>query len=258
MTADELLAIVTAHYLTSGDFNGYPIRELPLSKEESGSLLHRLVEDERLSLSLGSPHPNPYIKAFPPAPIAEQLQALRDVGDLTHVTAYPEPRHLGEVVEAAEYEGRPFTLRLARGAPQLLPAAFFDLMALESYRNDPRYECWSNDTGGTISVTDAFYKSDQMRTADQVLLQTFGFGFDESLHRIVCVFPIYLSRLSPEHQQLWAARELSGDYKLHPAYYASSILGDFPDREPIFTAFLEELDQLQKMSAAAGLPARTF
>jgi hypothetical protein len=133
-----------------------------------------------------------------------------------------------EVVDRSDYDGRPFTLRLAYGAPQLLPAAFFDLMILESYRNDPRYEFWSNEAGGTLSVTDAFFRSSHMREADKVLLQTFGFGFDEDLHRVVCVFPIYLSRLSPEHQQIWAARELSGEYKIHPAYYTSAIIGDFP------------------------------
>jgi hypothetical protein len=41
---------------------------------------------------------------------------------------------------------------------------------------------------------------------------------------------------------------------MHPAYQASSLLGQFPDKVSIFQAFTEELDQLQKMSEVARLP----
>jgi len=59
---------------------------------------------------------------------------------------------------------------------------------------------------------------------------------------------LYLFNLSPEHQQIWAAKELDGTYALHPDYYRASILGEWPERVPIFTAFLEELRVINKMS----------
>lgn len=255
MTADDLLAAITSRYLTSGNFNGYPLRQVALSRSELEPLVRELVEAELISLNLGSSHPNPHIKAFPAAAPAVQLEQLAATDDLTHVVAYPEHKYLAAVVDPADYEGRPFTLRLALGEGQLVPA-FFELSVLENYRNDPRYLYRTNDTSGTISVSDKYFESPEMRDADQVLLQTFGYGFDESFHRAVCVFVVYLSRLSPEHQQIWAARELdaSAGYKMHPAYFASSIRGEFPEKVSVFDAFLEELEQLQAMSEAAGLP----
>jgi hypothetical protein len=253
MTAADLLNVITTHYLQSRDFNGYPLRNTAMAPERLKSLLSELVETELISLSIGTPHPNPYVKAFPAAPVGVQLEGLEKLFDFTHLTAYPERRHLETVVQPSEYAGRPFTLRLALGEGQLVPA-FFDLSILESYRNDPRYYYRSDDTSGSISVTDEYYESEHMRDVDQVLLETFGYGFDPDMRRVVCAFHIYLSRLSAEHQQIWAARELTGDYKLHPAYFTSAIVGDFPERVMIFDAFLEELTQLRAMCQAAGLP----
>jgi hypothetical protein len=206
-----------------------------------------------ISLPIGMPHPTPYIKAFRAAPAEVQLAGLAEISDITHLTAYPEAKHLATVVSHDDYADRPFTLRMALGEGQL-EAAFFDLSVLESYRNDPRYYYRTNDTSGSISVSDEYYESEHMREADQVLLETFGYGFDRDMRRVVCAFHIYLSRLSPEHQQIWAARQLKGDYKLHPAYFTSAIIGDFPDNVMIFDAFLEELAQLRAMCEEAGLP----
>lgn len=253
MTPEQLLEAITSHYLQSGDFNGYPLRETGLAREELEPLVAELVEAELISLPIGMPHPNPYIKAFRARSVQVQLDGLAKLSDLTHLTAYPEAKHLETVVSRDDYAGRPFTLRMALGEGWLEPA-FFDLSVLESYRNDPRYYYRTDDTSGTISVSDDYYESEHMREADQVLLETFGYGFDRDMRRVVCAFHIYLSRLSPEHQQIWAARESKGDYKLHPAYFTSAIVGDFPDKVMIFDAFLEELAQLRKMCQEAGLP----
>jgi len=245
--------MITQKYLSSRDFNGFPLMDAGLTRAELEPLLRELLESEQISLSVGSPHPNPHIKALRPAPTAEQLSALGATEDLAHVTAYPEKAHLRTVVDVDAYADRPFTLRLALGEVQLTPL-FFELSVLEIYRNDPRYYYTTDDISGSISVTDKVFESSQMRESDQVVLQTFGFGYDEDLHRAVCVFLRYLSDLSPEHQQIWAARELGSGYRLHPAYYTSSILGDFYDGASIFEAFLAELEQIQKMCKAAGLP----
>ncbi|MBV9310171.1 MAG: hypothetical protein JOZ73_05035 [Solirubrobacterales bacterium] len=74
-----------------------------------------------------------------------------------------------------------------------------------------------------------------MSESDQVLLESFGYGYDESLHRAVCVFLRYLARLTPEHQQIWTASELGEGYKLHPAYYTAAIRGDFYEGESTST-----------------------
>src|SRR4051812_5067972 len=130
MTGEELLAAITSHYLESGDFNGYPLRDAAMKRSELAPTVKSLLERELISLSLGSAHPNPYIKAFPPPPVADQIGQLETTKDLAHVTAYPEKAHLAAVVNRGDYTGRPFTLRLMLGAGQLEPA-FFDLSVLE-------------------------------------------------------------------------------------------------------------------------------
>jgi hypothetical protein len=233
------------------EFNGFAVVSLGLDVEQLRTMLRQLITDQLASIHLG-PHPNPYIKALPAYPPEVQIAALGELGHLNGVIAYPERRHLEGVVELHDFAGRPYTLRMALGDAQLDPV-FFDLSVLERYRNDPRYYYSTNDISGRIGVTDEHYETGTMSESDQVLLESFGYGFDESLHRAVCVFLRYLARLTPEHQQIWTASELGEGYKLHPAYYTSAIRGDFYEGESIFNAFREELTQLQRMSEAAGL-----
>jgi hypothetical protein len=81
----------------------------------------------------------------------------------------------------------PFTLRLALGDGQLEYRPF-DLAVLEDYRNDPRYIYQSNDISGWISVHDEHYTSAAMREPDKVMLETFGFCYDDDMNRAVAVF----------------------------------------------------------------------
>jgi hypothetical protein len=254
MTREEVLTAATAHYLARRDFNGYPVRDLELPKADLEVVLVPLVEEGMISLNFATYHPNPYVKAFPAEPVLDQVRRLSELDDLTHLTIFPERPHLVDVVDPAHYEGQPFTLRLALGDAELMPA-FFELSVLEAYRNDPRYYYETDEISGRISVTDEFYESDEMKEADRVVLETFGFAYDEHLRRAVCVFPLYLNRLTPEHQQTWAARELDAGYSMHPAYKASAIRGEFPEKVSLFEAFAEERRQLQMMSEAAGLPS---
>jgi hypothetical protein len=253
ITRDQLLATITTQYLSGEEFNGLPVRAVDLPRSELNALLRELVQAEAISLNFATYHPNPHIKAFPPEPVSAQLEKLEALDDITHLTAYPESAHLEQVVNSDDYAGRPFTLALALGCGELMPK-FFELSVLEFYRNDPRYFYETDDTSGRISVTNEFYESEHLQESDRVFLETFGFGYNEDFQRAVCAFPRYLGRLTPEHQQIWAAKELGEGYFMHPAYRASALLGQFPDKVSIFQAFTEELNQLQKMSEVAELP----
>jgi hypothetical protein len=142
---------------------------------------------------------------------------------------------------------------MALGVPQL---AFrpFDLAVLEHYRNDPRYRDVTDDIQGQVVVHDEYYQSNAMAEKDQVLLQTFGYCYDDELNRAVAVFLRYLAHLSPEHQQIWKAKELTGSYKLHPDYFRISILGEWGKGISIFSAFVEEIQVINKMVRAMGRP----
>lgn len=252
---DDILRKITEFYLNSPDFNGFPIRNIvqdfKVEESELKDILIFLIRGKKISLNFGDIHPNPHIKAFLGEKEERQIKKLQK-SNLEHVCAYPSPSHLKEVVDPSKYQGRPFTLRLALGEPQLSHESF-DLVVLEFYRNDPRYYYTNNDISGMISVCDEYFESEKMVPSDQVLLQTFGFSYNFNLNRAVAVCLRYLSDLSPEHQQIWNAKILKGNYKLHPGY-ASVVLGNWPDRVPIFDAFGEELHHINKMWKLIGRP----
>ena len=142
-----------------------------------------------------------------------------------------------------------FRLDRLLGSPQLAYHSF-DLSVLENYRNDPRYTYRVSDFIGHIC-----YHSDQMSERDQVMLERFGFSYDPDLNRAVAVCLRYLSRLSPEHQQMWKSKELEGNYWLHPVYH-DNLLGKFSSEVPlsIFDAFIAELRLVCQMTAQMGRP----
>jgi hypothetical protein len=157
---------------------------------------------------------------------------------------------LKRAVNRAKYKGRPFTLRLALGEPQLAYAVF-DLAVLELYRNDPRYYYHSDDVSGRISIQSKHVKD--LARPDQVLLESFGFAFNARLDRAVAVFLRYLSRFSPDHQQIWQSRDLAGHkYKLHPDYFRSAILGQWYEGVSVFDAVLEEVHCVNEMCKLIG------
>lgn len=121
-------------------------------------------------------------------------------------------------------------------------------MVLEHYRNDPRYFYETNSISGSISIENEYFESRDMPDSDQILLETFGFAFDEAETRSVAVYLRYLSRLSPEHQSIWKSRQLDGEFQLHPDYYRSTVIGDWVTRISIFEAFIEELILINKMT----------
>ena len=244
---------MTEFYLQSHDFNGIPsvelLRRCELTPDKARPALRELLEGELITFEFGRRFENPHIKALPPADLAAQLSEF-DSNDCQTACAYPAPKHLEAVVDKASFAGRPFTLRLTLGEPQLSYLSF-DLSVLESYRNDPRYHYDCSDIDGRICVKDEYYKTDKMKEADQVLLQTFGFSYDEGLNRAVAVFLRYLAGLSPEHQQIWESKRLTREDNLHPDYARSSF-GEWPEKESIFIAYLEEIHHINEMCKRIG------
>jgi len=244
----DLVKFIAKHYIESGDFNGFEVRnliEVGLNEKVLRNLLGELVKSDQITLLFEDSH-NPYIKAFPPDSIEKQVEKiLKD--DLTHTCAYPTPSYLASFVNPDDYKNTPFTLRLVLGEPQLSYLSF-DLSVLESYRNDPRYYYWNNDISGRIYTHSDIANSRGMSKSDKIFLQTFGFSYDNNMNRAVAVFLTYLHQLSPEHQQIWNSKLLEGEYKLHPDYYRASIKGNFPEGISVFSAFLKELKVINEMA----------
>ena len=253
---DDIIRKITEFYLDSRDFNGLPVRNIvqdfKVEENELKNVLVSLIREKKISLNFGDTHPNPHIKAFWEEKEEIQIEKLQEL-NLEYVCAYPAGSHLKGVVDTSKYQNRPFTLRLALGEPKLSFLSF-DLSVLEFYRNDPRYYYTNNDITGTIGVQDEYYDSEQMAQSDRVLLQTFGFSYDSEINRAVAVFLTDLSDLSPQHQQIWNAKILGGDYKLHPDYVRTSIMGDWPEGISIFDAFVEELHHINEMCKLMNRP----
>ncbi|MCU7862156.1 MAG: AAA family ATPase [Candidatus Thiodiazotropha sp. (ex Lucinoma kastoroae)] len=238
---DEICSKVVDYYLGSDRFNGSPIKD---SWDRSEIRSH--IEAGIIEIVGPGIFPNPHIKPFSKIPIDRQIAEYDSNAD--DCCLYPGKPILEEVVKNKDYESRPYTKRLALGGGQL-DGVFFDLSILEQYRNDPRYYYWADDINGQICIKDEHYESAEIDEKDKVLLETFGFGFNDSYERCVVSLLWYISTLSKEHQQIWAAKEFLGsDFKMHPDYYRNNIVGDWGERLPICEAFIMELSVINKMA----------
>jgi len=244
-----LLRQITDFYLKSRDFNGLPARNVRLAPSDLKAVVTVLIQTGLVTVVFGDRHPNPHVKAFDPEPVEDQLQKLAKIG-LQDACLYPSEEHLRDVIDPAAYAGKSFTLKLALGEPQLRPY-FFDLTVLEFYRNDPRYHFRVDDISGYMSVSSQHSESGEMEQRDQVFLQTFGFGYDSEFNRVVVVYLWYLSELSPEHQQIWNAKRVSGKFMVHPDYHRET-MGHWSEGISVFTAFCEELYHINEMCRLMG------
>lgn len=250
-----LLDKITDFYLTSRDFNGIPIAQLIDDEGNSEAVveLEKLVLDGQISLVFGDRHPNAHVRALPDHHTPEKQAELLKTANRNHTCAYPLRKHLETVVREADYVGRPYTYALALGEPQLVHHAF-DLSVLEPYRNDPRYSYNTDDIYGQISVHDEYYDSGKLQKHDTVFMQSFGYAYDDDFNKYVAAFTWDLFKLTPEHQQMWKNKETSRETNLHPDYYLSQVLGQWPERISIYEAFVQELQIINQMAAAMDRP----
>ena len=253
---EAVLEVVTRFYLDSRDFNGIPAsgltEELGVEWQDLNDILADLIDKDKVGILYSDAELNTHIIRTGFEPKDRQIAKLV-TKELHHSCIYPRPSHLEQVVDRSKYIDRPYVLCLALGAAQL-DYRSFDLSVLEYYRQDPRYVYENDDVRGSISIRDEYYESDQIKESDQILLETFGFSYDSDLNRAVAVFLRYLANFSPEHQQIWKAKELTGDYRLHPDYYRNSIIGNWGEGLSVFDAFLIEMSIINQMAEAMERP----
>jgi hypothetical protein len=246
----EIVKAVLDFYRKSHDFNGLPVSQLGGDKMQLAATLKELIQEDSVIINFGDRHPNPHILAFEPEDIQKELSKFEKY-NLASACLYPSRSELSKVIPEMELADQPYTRLLKLGEPQLA-LQYFDLSVLESYRNDPRFDYKDNDAGGSISIKAENYDNPSMRSEDKTFLRTFGFGYSRDMQmRIVAAFVRYLSEMSPEHQQIWKAKELHGNYFAHPDYIRVSS-GRFPERVSIFVAVTEELRQTNHIAKLIG------
>ncbi len=251
----QILDSIAEFYLNSDDFNGIPaqeiLRQFGIDHAELKPILVKLVLGNEAGVVFGDHHPNMHIRALPDHPVEVQIDTLNaSLGP--DYCVYPTRKSLEGRVDHAKYAGKPYSLELALGDPQLSFRPF-DISVLEFYRNDPRFWYRTSDICGSLSVSSERDEGGTIIDHDRVILQSFGFCFDANMNRAVAVFLRYLHDLTPEHQQIWAAKELrQQEYHLHPDYHRASFQGHYGECISLFDAFLIELDTLNRMAAAMG------
>lgn len=248
----DILKKITDFYLTSGDYNGLPTRSIVEvdSIKTMRKIVSELVSDELVSVVYGDCHPNPHIKALEVEPVSEQIKKIpNDIFE--HACLYPESKHLEEVVDKNSYADRPFELCLALGEPQLKFKSF-EISVLEQYRNDPRFYYDFDDISWYICISNDHFDSDNVKESDKVLLKSFGVSIDHNKEIYIAAFNRYLAKLSPEHQQYWNGKLVNERLQLHPDYFRTSIVGEFPERMSLYRAVLTEMQTINVLSKAIG------
>lgn len=235
-------------YLQSGDYNGMGVAHLTHAGDVE--LIKELIANGRLDLVRGDGHPNPHIKAFEAEPIDVQLKKIDEAG--LAGCLYPTPQLLAEH-DAGAGEAAPYTRALKEGTPQLSYRAF-DLRALEWYRNDPRFNFDVDDIHGRILQKEGTQVADRAVVRDGLEFFEFGFAYDDDMNRAIAAFIRYLHNLPEALQIEMEKQELNGSYELHPDFYRTQIIGDFPEKISIYDAFLQEKMQINRFCKQIGKP----
>ncbi len=204
-----------------------------------------------MDLVRGDGHPNPHIKALAPDSIEVQIQKI-EVNGLDGCL-YPTKKLLKGRGAGQKARQRPFTRELILGAAQL-EFRVFDLRFLEFYRNDPRYFYKVDEIHGSIQQREGTKDQKGRLISENLEFLEFGFAYDRNFNRAVAIFLRYLHDLPAAQQKMLKNFQLNGDYKLHPDFYRTQIIGDFPERVSIYDALLEEKNLINQMCLKMNKP----
>ena len=233
-----LLETITRFYLRSHRFAGIPVATL-VNREETTldavrHALRPLVQAQLVSIEFGDRYPDPHVRALHDAPIWRQQQGLEGV-DIELACVFPAQRHLERVVNPRLFVGRPYTLRLALGAPRL---------KIETFH--PSVLTWydtQSAAGGLVR-----------RGAMPPRPPAYGMAYDTSFHRAVATCVGDLAELSPAEQQLWLGKVTHGPFRIHPEFERSLYGHSFNRRLSIYRALQEELQTINRCCAYLRRP----
>jgi hypothetical protein len=243
VSAKKLIDRTVQYYLESRDFNGLPLDTIFGAQIENiegiKEFLKPLIEEQRITIRCDEVDTNPFIKRTADLPPEREVARLNEwKGGI--LIACPTQKEMAARIRPEDFVGRPFTLELALGAAWL-DFRVFDLGVLEQYRNDPRYYYRVSDTHGSI-----WAHHEGMKESDNVFLEHFGFAYDDSMNRAVAAFLTDLRKLSPEHQRIWEARRLDGNFKLHPIFWKTQLGGIWVKESVVTEAILWEMNRINE------------
>lgn len=251
LTSEDLVNKVRKCYEESRDFNGLPVRALKASDSRLRAIIIELIKSGEIDLVRGDVHPNPHIKALAAEPIDLQIEKINKLG-LGEGCLYPTQKHLEKFGTRCS-RSAPFTLELELGAPQLDFRAF-DVRVLDWYRDDPRFEYEVDDVHGQIRRKPEAVIPHSGIAADRLEFFEFGFAYGKRKERAVAALLRYLNDLPSDQQRHFAEFQLQGHFELHPDFYLTQIVGDFPIGMSIFDVFLLEKRTINELCEKIGKP----
>ncbi len=182
---------------------------------------------------------------------SKQVSTRRVQGD---VMVYPkEPilkprdplqkKDIGIYTKQLRWGGSPVELR------------FFKRKVLDEYLQDPRYKVNEYGAGGSIGIKDKFFLDPNTPETDKVSIQAFGTAYKkQDKTEVVAVMLVYLGELSKEHQNHWASCPIHEECLIDSDFATTNIEGKFTDRVSPFTAFVQEIQEINKMCDLMGEP----
>jgi hypothetical protein len=204
----ELYSIVEDKFFSSDNFNGLPVYKLKsnfdIYNKDFKSSIMKAITDEILTARFdGIPH----IIAFSNIPKNKILQLFDKSEYPGYICLFPHNTKLLNSKRLSQYSSMPYKLELAKGAGQLECRAF-ELSVIEYYRNNPRYLYNTDTINGKIRIIEKQHCTGTCPSLDQVLLQTFGYAYDNNQNKYITVFLRDLANLNKQHQNAWAEKEI--------------------------------------------------
>ena len=261
----QVLDCIYSFFIKSLDFNGIPLRQishdLEIAYVESIDIVKELVAEDKCMIQSST---NPHIIYWTTYPIPSQLSCLESakkitvkicrIGDIEYesentefpICVYPSQSYLHKYRDVSKMPL--FTKLLSWGEPQLTPC-YFDMDVLQRYYDDPRYHFYFKDYSGRISFKEKDGES-MVRKEDEVFLQSFGLGYDNSRTRVVVAYLRYLNGLTPEHQTYWQSKMVhpNREPRILNEYYENTIKGKWVTSESVYSAFQNEVNTVIDLS----------
>lgn len=255
---DDVLAEVIRFYLNSGDFNGLPVE----SHDPRGTALGELLADGLIEITSDRAYVNAHIKPWAPRESWEQERSLTEaLAGETLACVYPSPAAMSSV-DLSHMADTPYQRDLAAGRGSL-DLVYFEMAAIEPYRNDPRYWFDLDDFGVSWGIGDEAWSDAAEVERDKITTVRAGFAFDKDelagagpTKRYVCALMCDLWRLTPTHQQRMRTWEVERPDRFmpHPTWWAMQ-MGAWPEHIGLFDKVLTEMEAVsQTWKLAFGEP----
>ena len=234
-----LLSKIIKHYLSSGDFNGFPVRNIDiLDKKEAADLICTgLVEAVYNEF-------NPHIKIFDKvAPIEEQLKWV----DRPQACLFPTPEALKDIPKDT---AKKYTAELQSGHGKF-ELRFFKVDVLEHYYNNPKYRITDSGYRGNIVIRDEYYDEE-----DRDYLKDFGMAYpaDGTINRAIAAFVGDLAELSENTQMRWASYEVNAsDWCVNKGFIMNTLYGQWVTYAWIYDCLLEEQKLINEICDKIGI-----